>query len=74
MYGFKEDLLSGVTRDIEKNWERMGGNVPYFVNLVRKSGLSADWVSEYLLERGKVGPVCVTTVFNAFLIEEGGEA
>ena len=46
MYGFKEDLLNGVTRDIEKNWERMGGNVPYFVNLVRKSGLNADWVSE----------------------------
>lgn len=74
MYGFKEDLLSGVTRDIEKNWERMGGNVPYFVNLVRKSGLSADWVSEHLLEHGKVDPVCVTTVFNAFLIAEGGEA
>ena len=78
MNGFTEDLLNCVVRDIEQNWERTDGNVDYFVNRVRKSGLTTADLDNYLVERGKVGPVCVTTVFNAIVHsiedEEGGEA
>lgn len=75
MNGFTEDLLNVVARDITENWERMDGNVDYFADRVRKSGLTTSDLSDYLVERGKVGPVCVTTVFNAIVnpIGEGGE-
>lgn len=75
MNGFTEDLLNVVSRDIAENWEKMEGNVDYFANRVRKSGLATSDLSDYLIERGKVCPVCVTTVFNAIVnpIEEGGE-
>ena len=55
--------------------EMTGGNVEYCANRVRKSGLSTAELSDYLAERGKVCPVCVTTVFNAIVnpIKEGGE-
>lgn len=75
--GFSEDLLNCVVRDIEQNWERLDGNVEYFADRVRKSGLTAADLDNYLVERGKVGPVCVTTVFNSIVHpiedEEGGE-
>lgn len=47
----------------------------YFAGRVRKSGLSIADLSDYLVERGKVGPVCVTTVFNHVINQdkEGGE-
>lgn len=64
MMGLTEDILNGVIRDIEKNWEKMDGNVQYFALLVRKSGLTTADLQNYLLERGKIGPVCVTNVFN----------
>ena len=75
MHGFKEDLLNVVIRDIEQNWERLDGNVEYFADRVRKSGLTTADLADYLVERGKVGPVCVTTVFNRVVnpVEEGGE-
>ncbi len=75
MHGFKEDLLNVVARSVVENWEKTGGNVEYCANRVRKSGLSTAELADYLAERGKVCPVCVTTVFNAILnpIEEGGE-
>lgn len=75
MMGFTEDLLNCVIRDIEQNWERLDGNVEYFAGRVRKSGLSIADLSDYLVERGKVGPVCVTTVFNYVINQdkEGGE-
>lgn len=78
MMGFTEDLLNCVVRDIEQNWERLDGNVAYFADRVRKSGLTTADLDNYLVERGKVGPVCVTTVFNYIVHqsegEEGGEA
>lgn len=77
MMGFTEDLLNCVVRDIEQNWERVDGNVDYFADRVRKSGLTTADLDNYLVERGKVGPVCVTTVFNYIVHptegEEGGE-
>lgn len=75
MMGFTEDLLNCVVRDIEQNWERVDGNVDYFADRVRKSGLTTADLSNYLVERGKVGPVCVTTVFNHVVnqVEEGGD-
>ena len=77
MMGYTEDLLNCVVRDIEQDWERLDGNVAYFADRVRKSGLTAADLDNYLVERGKVGPVCATTVFN-FIVhsneaEEGGE-
>lgn len=77
MNGFTEDLLNCVVRDIEQNWEQFDGNVEYFANRVRKSGLSTADLANYLVERGKVGPVCVTTVFDYIVNpvdEEGGAA
>lgn len=78
MNGFTEDLLNCVVADIANNWERMGGNVAYFANCVRKSGLTTEDLENYLIERGKVGPVCVTTVFDYIVHpiedEEGGKA
>lgn len=78
MNGYTEDLLNCVVADIADNWERMDGNVSYFVNRVRKSGLTTADLENYLIERGKVGPVCVTTVFDYIVHpiedEEGGEA
>lgn len=75
MHGFTEDLLNCVIRDIEQNWDRVDGNVDYFADRVRKSGLTTANLSNYLVERGKVGPVCVTTVFNYVVnqVEEGGD-
>lgn len=76
MTGFTEDLLNCVVRDIDQNWERMDGNVEYFVDRVLKSGLTTYDLANYLVERGKIGPVCVTTVFDYIVNpveEEGGE-
>ena len=78
MMGFHEDLLFAVTSFITENWERLDGNVEYFADRVRKSGLSTADLSDYLVERGKVCPVCVTAVFNHIVHpiedEKGGEA
>lgn len=76
MMGFTEDLLNCVIHDIEQNWERMDGNVAYFVDRVLKSGLTTYDLANYLVERGKIGPVCVTTVFDYIVhpVEEGGDA
>lgn len=62
--GFKEDLLFSVTDYIVQNWDSFNGNVEYFAERVRKSGLTAADLSDYLVERGKICPVCVTTVFD----------
>lgn len=67
MMGFTEDLLNCVVRDIEQNWERLDGNVEYFADRVRTSGLTIADLDNYLIERGKIGPVCVTTVFNSIV-------
>lgn len=78
MMGFTDDLLFAVTSHIVEDWERLDGNVAYFANRVRKSGLTTADLDNYLVERGKVCPVCVTTVFNYILhpvdSEEGGQA
>lgn len=75
MNGFKEDLINCVASDIEQRWERTDGNVPYLADRVRKSGLTINDLSNYLAERGKICPVCVTTVFNYVIHrdEEGGD-
>ncbi len=70
MNGFTEDLMNCVVQEISSNWERMNSNVEYFVNRVRKSGLTTADLADYLFERGKVGPVCVTTVFSAIVHDE----
>ena len=78
MNGFTEDLLNCVVADLAENWERMDGNVAYFASRVHKSGLTTADLENYLIERGKLGPVCVTTVFDYIVHpiedEEGGEA
>lgn len=78
MMGFREDLLNVVARCVVEDWELTDGNVEYCANRVRKSGLSTAELAGYLAERGKVCPVCVTTVFNAIVHpiedEKGGEA
>lgn len=78
MMGYTEDLLNCVIRDIEQNWERLNGNVEYFADRVRKSGLTTADLADYLVERKQVAPVCVITVFdyivNPIEDEEGGEA
>lgn len=76
MHGFKEDLLNVVARCVVEDWEQTDGNVEYCANRVRKSGLTTADLDNYLVERGKVGPVCVTTVFNSIVhpleSEKGG--
>ena len=74
MMGYTEDLLECVVRDINSQWDDIGGNVDYFVNRVLKSGLTAEDLSNYLVERGKVCPVCVTTVFSAAIDKTKGGA
>lgn len=78
MHGFHEDLLNVVARCVVEDWELTGGNVEYCANRVRKSGLTTADLADYLAERGKVCPVCVTTVFNAIVNpvdeEKGGQA
>lgn len=78
MHGFKEDLLNVVARCVVEDWELTDGNVEYCANRVRKSGLTTADLDNYLVERGKVGPVCVTTVFNYIVHsiedEKGGPA
>ena len=41
MHGLTEDLLNCVAGHIAQNWESRGGDVEYFVEAVRKSGLTA---------------------------------
>ena len=78
MHGFHEDLLNVVARCVVEDWELTGGTVEYCANRVRKSGLTTADLADYLAERGKVCPVCVTTVFNAIVNpvdeEKGGQA
>ena len=70
--------VGDVVAFIRDNWEKNGRDIEYFKNEVLKSGLSSFDIEEYLLERGKVGPVCVTTVFDSILHpiddKEGDEA
>ena len=75
MHGFHEDLLNVVARCVVEDWEKTDGNVEYCADKVRESGLSTADLADYLAERGKVCPVCVTTVFNTIVnpIEEGGQ-
>lgn len=74
MMGFTEDLLECVVREISSQWDDKVGNVDYFVNRVLKSGLTTEDLSNYLIERGKVCPVCVTTVFSAVIDKTKGGA
>lgn len=72
MHGMTEDLLNCVARHIWQNWEARGGDVEYFVERVRQSGLSAAEVADFLAESKTVAPVCVVTVFSAFVDRETG--
>lgn len=74
MKGYTEDLMNLVVKEIVDNWDRLDGNLSYFVNRVRKSGLTTADLENYLVERGKVGPTCVTTVFNVIIHEESTES
>ena len=67
MMGFKEDLLFAVTSYIIDNWDRLDGNVNFLADKVRKSGLSVDDISDYLVQNSKTCPVCVEIVFNAIV-------
>lgn len=80
MTGFTEDLLNSVVRDIEQNWERKGGNVSYFVSLVKKTPLTPKDLDRYIDEHGEtchegVNRVFASIVYEDFLKnEKGGEA
>ena len=75
MMGLTEDLLFAVTSYIIDNWDRTNGNVEFFANKVKKSGLSTEDLSNYLIEKGKICPVWVTIVFDSIVnpVEKGGE-
>ncbi len=70
MMGFTEDLLNCVVSDIEQNWERLRGNLSYFVERVRKSGLSVNDLDNYLTLHGDKCPECVNQVFATIVHEE----
>ncbi len=72
MHGLTEDLLNCVAGHIAQNWESRGGDVEYFVEAVRKSGLTAAEVADFLAEGKMVAPVSVVTVFSAFVDREMG--
>ncbi len=72
MHGLTEDLLNCVAGHISRNWENRGGDTDHFVELVRKSGLTAAEVADYLAESRTVAPVCVVTVFAAFVDADMG--
>lgn len=76
MHGFKDDLLNVVAQCVVEDWEKTGGDVEYCANNVLKTGLTTADLAEYLVERKKVAPVCVITVFDAIVNpiddEEGG--
>lgn len=86
MNGFTEDLLNGVARDIEKNWDNKKKNLTYFVGLVKGTRLRPKDLDRYLTEHGDTCPECVNQVFAAIVYEavqngsylgpakEGGEA
>ena len=80
MMGFTEDLLNSVVRDIEQNWERMKGNLSYFVNRVNSTPLTPKDLDEFLTEHGDTCHEGVNNVFAAILYddflkrEKGGEA
>ncbi len=67
MHGFKEDLLNCVVDMIAQNWEKRGGDLSYFVNKVKTSGLTVAELDEYLAEQGDVCPECVNHVFAAIV-------
>ncbi|OKY84232.1 MAG: hypothetical protein BHV69_09385 [Bacteroidales bacterium 52_46] len=78
--GYTEDLLNCVVRDIEQNWERKGGNISYFVGLVRGVRLTAKDLDRFLDEHGDTCHEGVNHVFAQIVYEdllkneEGGEA
>lgn len=80
MTGLTEDLLNGVIREIEQNWERKGGNVDYFVGLVKNARLTPKDLERYLNEHGETCHEGVNNVFASVVLEdflkneEGGEA
>ena len=79
MMGFTEDLLNSVARDIEQNWERKGGNISYFVRLVKESGLTPKDLNRFLDEHGDtchegVNRVFATIVYDDVLGQEKGGA
>lgn len=79
MNGFTEDLLNAVARDIELNWERMGGNISYFVERVKQTPLTPKDLDRYIDEHTEdchegVNRVFAAIVYDAFLQnEKGGE-
>lgn len=80
MNGFTEDLLNGVIRDIEQNWERKGGNISYFVGMVKATPLTVEDLDAFLTEHGDTCHEGVNNVFAAIVYDEllkkqeGGEA
>lgn len=37
MTGFTEDILNGLARDIEQNWEKHNGDIEYFIDMVTRT-------------------------------------
>lgn len=79
MNGLKEDLLNGVVSDIEKEWKSKGGNISYFVRMVKeRTALTPKDLDRYLAEHGEtchegVNRVFATIVYEDFLENtEGG--
>ncbi len=67
MNGLALDILNGVARDIEREWDRRGGNMSYFVGLVKGARLTPKDLDWYLAEHGDTCPECVNKVFAAIV-------
>ena len=70
MMGFTEDLLNCVVADIEQNWERMKGNLSYFVNRVNSTPLTPKDLDEFLTEHGDTCHEGVNNVFAAIVYDD----
>lgn len=64
MNGFTEDILFGVARDIEKNWEKHNGDLNYFVDMVNKTPYITPKDLDWFLHH--YGDTCHKGVNNVF--------
>lgn len=70
MNGLTEDLINGVVRDIEREWDSKGGNLSYFVRMVERTRLTTKDLDEFLQEHGTTCHEGVNNVFAAIVYED----
>lgn len=70
MIGLTEDLLNAVARNIELNWERMGGNISYFVEKVKETPLTPKDLDRYIDKHTEECHEGVNRVFAAIVYED----